>query len=25
VAVAGRLVRCRDGRGHADWGAAPCL
>jgi hypothetical protein len=25
VTEAGRQVRCRDGRGHADWGPQPCL
>ncbi len=25
VTEAGRQVRCREGRGHTDWGAAPCL
>ena len=25
VTEAGRQVRCRDGRGHAEWGPEPCL
>jgi hypothetical protein len=25
VTEAGQQVRCRDGRGHADWGPEPCL